>query len=95
VYCRGKREGDWLGHHAGTLPIDLFQTDEFPATSNDTPAALSAGGGGLTCDRKEEAARQKVTVWVRKLHSVMDKCTMAAWFVMSIWFLKPKKVLSR
>jgi hypothetical protein len=28
VYCHGKREGDWLCHHSGTLPIDRFRPDE-------------------------------------------------------------------
>jgi hypothetical protein len=28
VYCNGKREGHWLCHHSGILPIDLFQADE-------------------------------------------------------------------
>jgi hypothetical protein len=28
VYCRGKREGDWPCHHAGTLPTDRFRADE-------------------------------------------------------------------
>ena len=43
VYCRGKRTGDWPGHHEGTLPVDRFNADE--ALREIEQCAQPAAGG--------------------------------------------------
>jgi hypothetical protein len=63
VYCLGKREGDWLCHRSGKLPIDRFQADEVLSAIERRCRCTVCGWRRADLRRdysKQEAARQSV-----------------------------------